>query len=199
MKKGFNILMMIVGVVLLVSACSKSQRTYTEMLKDERKAIKSLIDKEGIILLDDYPENGVFGEKEFVQLSSGLYINVVDSGNGNRAVLGSTKVMCRFVADYINVLNDTTEVYDVEANGTFPITFTYTYNYTIGLDLEWPGSWNFLYSSGMVEPLSLNNNGHAIGDGAIVNLIVPFKIGCSAQQSGGDPVYFKKLRYVFEK
>ena len=27
-----------------------------------------------------------------------MYLNVIDSGNGNRAVLGTTKVFCRFEA-----------------------------------------------------------------------------------------------------
>lgn len=39
MKTGFSILMMIAGLIFLMSACSKSQRTLAEMQKDERKAI----------------------------------------------------------------------------------------------------------------------------------------------------------------
>ena len=39
-----------------------------------------------------------FKENEFVKLDNDVYLNVIDSGNGNRAVLGTTKVFCRFEA-----------------------------------------------------------------------------------------------------
>lgn len=193
MKKGFYILMMI-GVVILISSCGKSQRTYTEMLKDERKAINRLIDREGIVVLDEYPENGVFGENEFVKLESGLYLNVVDSGK-TKATLGSTKIFCRFIVEHIDVLNDTTYVYDGFANATYPLLFTLG----VGTDSDSyykAQPFSYYYSSGLQEPLV---NKQYVGDSAIVKLIVPFKIGGEAQNTGGDPIYIKKLRYVFEK
>ncbi|MDD2437559.1 MAG: DUF4827 family protein [Massilibacteroides sp.] len=186
MKKGFNIVLMILGVVLFVSSCGNSKRTYTEMLKDERKMIRKLMDRENIVLLDKYPENGVFKENEFFQLSSGLYISVIDSGNGNRAVSGSTNLLCRFEMEYMDVLNDTAYYVDGFANDLYPMMFTYGASSA-------SGSFYTYFGKGVVEPLQY------IGDSAYVKLIVPFKIGGESQQSGGDPIYYKKLRYVFEK
>jgi hypothetical protein len=187
MKRGFNILLILLSVVIVISSCGKSSRTYTEMLKDERKAIKKLIDREGIVLLDEYPEDGVFGENEFYQLSSGLYIHVIDSGNGNRAVSGSTNILCRFAADYIYILSDTIYEIDGFANDLYPLMFTYGASSATG------GSFTTYYGQGIVEPLQY------VGDRAYVKLIVPFKIGGEVQQSGGDPIFYRKLRYVFEK
>lgn len=188
MKKGFSILMMITAAILVMSACSKSQRTYTEMLNDERKAINKLIDSLDLKILDAYPGNGVFADNEFYKLPSGLYLNVVDSGNGNRAVYNSTTILCRFTFDYITGLTGTYETVDGFDNTFYPLIFTYGGSTAYG-------DQNFitLYGQGLVEPLSF------VGDSSIVKLIVPFKVGGEQQQYNGDPIYYKKVRYVFEK
>lgn len=188
MKKGFSILMMIVAAALVVSSCGKSQRTLVEMQKDERKIIKKLIDSLDIKLLDRYPENGVFADNEFLKLPSGLYINVIDSGNGNRAVLNSTIIMTRFNFDHFSgrtgLIYRSTDGFDQRY---YPVTFVFGGSVYNDNDLM------SYYGQGLVEPLSF------VGDSSYVKLIVPFKLGGQAQQSGGDPVYYKKLRYIFEK
>lgn len=188
MKKGFSILMMMIAVILVVSSCGKNQRTYTEFLKDERKAIRKLMDSLDIKLLDKYPENGVFADNEFYQLPSGLYINVIDSGNGERAVLNQTRVFCRFEFDYISSITGTYQTTDGFENRFQPLTFIYGASRP-----ENPqGSFATLYGQGIIEPLEY------VGNNSYVKLIVPFKIGGAEQQPNGDPVYYKKLRYVFE-
>ncbi|WP_085535820.1 DUF4827 family protein [Massilibacteroides vaginae] len=188
MKKGFSILMMIVAAVIVVSSCSESQRTYTEMLKDERKIIKKLIDSLDIKLLDDYPENGVFAENEFFQLPSGLYINVIDSGNGNRAVANQI-ISCRFEFDYFNGKSGTSETVNGFDNEYHPLEFKFGYSSVLeGSKSVFSG----FYGQGIVEPLSF------VGDSSYVKLIVPFKVGGQSQQTGGDPIYYKKLRYLFD-
>lgn len=49
MKKGFYILMILCAALMVVS-CDKT-KSYTERLKDERKAIDRLIDHEGFKIL----------------------------------------------------------------------------------------------------------------------------------------------------
>lgn len=46
MKKGFNILL-ILCVTLVAISCSKT-KSYTDMLKDEKKAIERFIDDKGL-------------------------------------------------------------------------------------------------------------------------------------------------------
>lgn len=188
MKKGFSILMMIVAAVLVVSSCSESQRTYTEMLKDERKIIRKLIDSLDIKLLDRYPENGVFADNEFFELPSGVYINVIDSGNGNRAVPGQI-ILSRFEFDHYSGRSGS--IYrssDGFDQYYYPLTFSYGASTAYDDD-----DLAYYYGQGLVEPLNI------VGDSSYVKLIIPFKAGGRAQQQGGDPVYYKKLRYIFEK
>lgn len=188
MKKGFSILMMLMAVILVVSSCGKSQRTYTEFLKDERKAIRKLMDSLDIKVIKEYPKDSVFAENEFLELPSGLYINVIDSGNGERAVLNKTRIFCRFEFDYISSITGTYTTTDGFDNLFEPLTFIYGANT--------PEDRNDFFAS-LFSPI-FNEPLEYVGNKSLVKLIVPFKIGGAQQQPNGDPVYYKKLRYVFE-
>lgn len=201
MKKGFNILL-IVCAALLTLSCNKT-KSYTDMLNDEKKAIDRLIDREGIEVLKHYPEDGVFKENQFVKLENGVYMNVIDSGTGQRAVLNKTKVFYRCIAFYpldstyllrANSLGLITPYwlygnrdtyrsvnYGPNSNGTSPYSFTY-------------GDYNSEYiSEGLIAPLEY------VGHNAKVKLIVPFKRGLSIDNGNGQPIYYEILHYKFEE
>jgi hypothetical protein len=155
------------------------------MLKAEKKAIDRLIDEQGFEILKNYPENGVFGEKQFVLLSSGLYLNVVDSGNGNRAEYG-TSILLRASG---KTLLDT-----VSFNGFDPMSTVFSWP----LEFKY-GGYNsndvssYFFCEGLMSVLGY------VGDSSVVKLIVPFKIGSGDQQTNGYPIYYDKVRYIFEK
>jgi hypothetical protein len=155
------------------------------MLKTEAKVIDRLIDEQGFEILKNYPANGVFGEKQFVLLSSGLYLNVVDSGNGNRAEY-DTSILLRASG---RALLDT-----FSFNGFDPMD----------MFMDWPmqfkyGRYNsndasgFFFSEGLMSALEY------VGDSSVVKLIVPFKIGSSDQKTNGIPIYYDRVRYIIEK
>ena len=190
MKKGFYILMILCAALMVVS-CDKT-KSYTERLKDERKAIDRLIDHEGF---KNYPSDGVFKENEFVKLDNDVYLNVIDSGNGNRAVLGTTKVFCRFEAKGIL---DSDTAYNMVNNLTygpgyygFPTEFVFGYNVYSGESRSYDP--DLFVGEGLATAL------YHVGEGATVKMIVPFKRMGSYFQSSYVPVYFSKVRYTFEK
>ena len=84
MKKGFNILLILCAALVAIS-CSKT-KSYTDMLKDEKKAIERFIDDKGLEILDDFPADSVFKENQFVLLDNGVYLNIIDKGSDQRAV-----------------------------------------------------------------------------------------------------------------
>lgn len=193
MKRGFYILMILCAAILVVS-CDKT-KSYTEHLKDERKAIDRLIDSEGIKVLKNYPENGVFKENEFVKLDNDVYLNVIDSGNGERAVLGTTKVLCRFEA---KGFLDSDTAYMMVNNLTYglgylgyPTEFIFGYNVYSGESRSYDP--DIFVGEGLATGL------YHVGDGAILKLIVPFKRMGSYFQNNYAPVYFSKVKYTFEK
>lgn len=70
---------LMISAVLLATSCDKTQ-SYADMLKAEEKAIEKLMDEEDIVILKEYPADGVFKENEFYQMDNDVYINVIDSG-----------------------------------------------------------------------------------------------------------------------
>ena len=184
MKKGFNILMIVFAAAVLFS-CDKT-KSYTEMLKDEKKAINNLIDENGFKILKDYPANGVFAENEFVKLDNDVYLNVVDSGNGNRATIGKTTVLMRVIGQFF--MTDTFN-HNGFTSYTDPIIFKYGYNTTI--DNQYIST--LFLGEGLVSALEY------VGDSASVKMIIPFKLGSEYSNNNGLPTYIKKSRIIFDK
>lgn len=196
MKRGFYILTILCAALMVVS-CDKT-KSYTERLKDERKAIDRLIVREEIKVLKDYPSDGVFGENEFVKLDNDVYLNVIDSGNGNRAVMRKTRVFCRFEAKgfldsdtaYMMINNLT---YSEPRYHGYPTEFVFGNNVYSGERRDYDP--DMFVGDGLATAL------YHVGEGAEVRLIVPFK----RMQPGGYfqsnyiPVYFSKVKYTFEK
>ncbi len=50
--------------------------------------------------LDDFPEDSVFKENQFVELENGVYLNIIDKGTSQRAVQYKTKMLYRCKVSY---------------------------------------------------------------------------------------------------
>ncbi len=129
MRKGFNVLLILCAALIAVS-CSKT-KSYTDMLNDEKDAINRLIDTEGLEILKDFPADSVFAENQFVKLESGVYLNIIDKGSDQRAVLYTTKILYRCNVSYpldSSYISNTPYYipnYGPHSNGTSPWVFTY--------------------------------------------------------------------------
>jgi hypothetical protein len=204
MKNGFYFLAWACCVVHLLSAVScNNYPTYEELKSDEKKVIKRILNEKGIEVINEYPANGVFEENQFVQLSSGIYLHVVDSGNGNRAKVGAdgtTEVLVRVKAEY--TYSDSLYQYDTFQNGYNP--FYFKYGSAISVVSDYSSSYNlyyYLFGMGLESILS------HVGDSAVVKLIVPgyseissYPAGStwqSADRYGYVPIYYDKVRYTF--
>ena len=201
MKKGFYVLatLFIAFSSVFTMSCKKTI-TYEEMKAAEVKLIKRIISSHNIEVLEEYPANGVFGENQFVQLGSGIYLNVVDSGNGNRAVVNKTDILVRASGYYI--YSDSTYSFNTFINTTPPMEFRYglasnivdqhSYSYDI---------YYYYFGMGLETIMSY------VGDSAIVKLIVPgyaeisnYPASSTFQNSAGNlfiPIYFDRVRYTF--
>lgn len=192
MKKGLTWFFSVIAVVLLVSSCSKSE-TYSDKLKNERKEIKKFLDANGFVVIGSYPTDKVFEKNEFYRdPETGVYINVVDSGNGNRAKSEDLpKVTYRFSKTYPLPASATDTVSNNDAAGTQPMSFTYgrsaTYTYSANSNvLEY-----FYLSEGVTVPLKY------VGENAVVRIIVPFSKGSTYQQNYSyKAVYYGYLNYT---
>lgn len=190
MKKGFVFLVLMMSMVIGFS-CSNT-KSYGEMLKDERKAIKQMIKDSGFVILDKMPEDMKFAANEFVQLDGGIYMNVIDTGNGKRAVENKTEVKVRFVVNGL-INNKDSLYYDCSLNYDTPLEFTYplladVYERGYGFTT---GTREYYYlSEGVSVPLKY------VGEQGVVKLIVPFKKGSDSDGTAGLPRYYSWLKYT---
>lgn len=189
MRKGLGLICFIIGLCAAFSACSNSE-TYADKLKSERKNISRFINEKNIIVLNSYPASGVFKENEYFRDPlTGVYINVIDSGNGNRAsVAKRSEVNVRFW-DAMTLPAAESDTVSNSIAGYQPISFTYgivaTYSSTSS------GSLDYYYlSTGITAPLEY------VGENAIVSLIVPFASGSTYQLAAFKPTYYTKLQYT---
>ena len=193
MKRGFYILLIMCTAIMVVS-CDKT-KSYTDMLKAQRKAIERLQVDSGFVFLDEFPKDSIFKENEFVDLDNGVYLNIVNRGNSERAVLGQTAIRSRFIAQMFmensSMGTGTVDLLGPHSNGTSPVEFRYGYYTSLYPDMDY--YYDIFICEGLGAGLPY------VGDSAVVKLIVPFKLMSSDFQSTGTPVFFEKVKYTFIK
>ena len=183
MKKIF---FLIIAIFAFIGFSCNEYETMQEKLKKEKKAIDSFIDKNDFVILKEYPKNGVFKEKEYFRNADGLYIHVVDSGSARRVTPYVDEVQVRFdyyltIKEYVK--NDSTGKYLGEY-ADFPIEFIY------GNSASYSRDKYGLSCDGWAIPLNY------VGEGAIVDLIVPSSMAGSSYNSSFSPLFFKGLHYT---
>ena len=75
--------------IVFLFSCEQEKVTYQDCVEEEQAIINNFINDHEVIVLKEYPGNGVFHKNEFVKLENGVYLHVIDSGNGNRPVSGT--------------------------------------------------------------------------------------------------------------
>ncbi len=179
MKKTILFVLSFIALVVVASSCDKNE-TLQEKIEEEKKAIQRFIDKNDFIILSAYPQDGVFKEKEYYKTSSGLYINVIDSGNGKRATPLKDEIQVRFEG-MLYFKSETKEVDSDQLSPFGPMSFIYGNTYSYGT----------YGCKGWEEPLGY------VGEEAVVSLIVPSNVGNYADKNTNIvPVFYKQLKYT---
>jgi hypothetical protein len=180
------VIALIVALAYSLTSCDK-QKSLQERLQEERRAIERYIKRNGLVILDEYPEGRAFGEKEFFRTSDGLYIHVVDSGNGQRAVPLENEVTVRFEYRHDIAVSDTSITYWNQTSLIQPFSFKY------GLSQSYTVSGS-LVCVGWVYPLSY------VGKLAVVDLIIPSALGSTEDNNVNygviNPVFYKGVTYT---
>lgn len=189
MRKTLTLFCLVVAFGAFISSCTKSD-SYAERVKKEKKAIEGFISDNKIVVLSLYPANSKFAANEFYKDASGVYIHVVDTGNGKRALAADrAEVSVRFAngmtlpaADSDTITND--------GSGQMPINFLY--GVTSTYQSSSTGYYNYYFlSPALTLPLKY------VGEGATVKLIIPFSQGSYSQMNETYvPMYIGKVKYT---
>lgn len=193
MKKLSLLFLALLAFGAFFQSCN-DQKTYAEMLEDERRAIKEFIKKHNIktITQEEFEKDTITNENEYALLSGGVYLQIVDRGEGD-TVKNRDQVLLRLVERNILGEIDKSLAYDTLSNIDWPYdsyvdAFYYTPNsssvlFTQGrLSMKWN---NGSYVGGLDVPRGIIDIIPYIKDKAHVKLIVPSKKG----HSGANGMY----------
>ena len=184
MKKLTLFFLSLLALSLGFQACDNS-KTYAEMLEEEKDGINDFIKDRNIKVISQsefYGQDSTTKCKdrgdavdEYVQLTSGVYMQIVDKGSENKAdtVKSNDQVLVRFM-EYSILDKDTTLSNLAAAETVDEFRYTVTSSSIAGTFLQ--GYMMTYYSSpavpaGWLVPLSY------VRDMAHVRLIVPSKMG----------------------
>ncbi len=201
MKKLLLLFFILLAVGFSFQACDDT-KTYAEMLEEEDDAIADFINKEGIKVISqtEFFDNDSVTDvekNEFVQLSSGVYMQIVDKGSDNPAdtVKNNDLVLVRFM-EYSLLDKDTTL-----SNLTLPYLvdeFKYTASSSSIAGIFIQGLMYMAYDytavpAGWLVPLPY------VRDKAHVRLIVPSKMGHQSAMQYVYPYYYDITKYQIYK
>lgn len=201
MKKLISFFFILLAMGFAFQACDDT-KTYAEMLEEEDDAIAEFISKENIKVISQtefYDNDSVTNveENEFVQLASGVYMQIVDKGSDNLAdtVRNNEVILIRFM-EYSLLDQDTTI-----SNLSFPYLteeFRYSatsssiagiFNTNSSLMYSWYG-YTAVPAGWLVPMPYIRNRAH-------VRLIVPSKMGHQAAMQNVYPFYYDIKKYQF--
>lgn len=182
MKQFTSICLSLIGLLVLASSCN-NRKTYADYLKDEKRAIDLFISKNDLVILKNFPSDGVFGDKEFYKdPATGVYYSIIEPGDTTRPKMRE-KVYIRFKGLQYLKSSDT-------------IRYS-NYHTVYPEELEYFGPVNNMTRSYYSTPgwaVPLTHVGHK----GKVKMIVPFEVGLPADQSQFEPTYYDQLEYRFE-
>ncbi len=201
MKKLLLLFLILLAVGFSFQACDDT-KTYAEMLEEEDAAIANFIKKEGIKVISqtEFFDNDSVTDvekNEFVQLTSGVYMQIVDKGSDNPAdtVRNNEVILVRFMEysllDQDTTLSNLSSPYWVEE---FRYTATSSsiagiFNTNSSLLYSWYGST--AVPAGWLVPMPY------IRDRAHVRLIIPSKMGHYSAMQNVYPFYYDIKKYQF--
>ena len=206
MKKLTLFFLSLLALSLGFQACDNS-KTYAEMLEEEKDGINDFIKDRNIKVISQsefYRQDSTTKCKdrgdavdEYVQLTSGVYMQIVDKGSENKAdtVKSNDQVLVRFM-EYSILDKDTTLSNLAAAETVDEFRYTVTSSSIAGTFLQ--GYMMTYYSSPAVPaawlvPLSY------VRDMAHVRLIAPSKMGHQTAMQYVYPYYYDIRKYQIWK
>lgn len=198
--KKISILLASVFLLGLVFQACNNGKTYAEMKKEEREAIKRFIEKEGInvISFDQFQEQDSttnVDDNQFVLFSeSGVYMQIVDKGNGGLLKDGRHEILSRYIEKKINE-GGTVDTLSGNIYSPYPDEMmvtksgkTYSATFTYGQMTNWGTSF---VPSGWLIPFNYIKIGREVSGRSKVRLIVPHSEGQSDASAQVYPCYYE--------
>lgn len=206
MKYIYSLLLLVVA--FLLGSC-RDNETYAEMKKKEKNAISAFLEGNKIVQNIEVISESQFyaqdsitksmdagdSKNQFVLFSStGIYMQIVNRGVGNKLANGETKtILCRYMEyDILDADTLSSNIYFPSivdkmivknTSGSFSGTFTEGYMYSTYSSSYVPQAW--------LVPFTFVNLGRNTASLAKVRLIVPHTYGTANANSSVYPCYYE--------
>ncbi|MDR1562793.1 MAG: DUF4827 domain-containing protein [Dysgonamonadaceae bacterium] len=162
--------------LLVLSISCNNQKSMQELIQEEKKAIERYIVNNHLNIINHFPEDGKFGEKDYFKTSEGVYFRV-DSFNVEKMAEANKGVTLRVKSVHYIAVSDTS-IYSLES--IQPYSFTYGKSQT----------YSTTFCSAWAIPLKY------VGEHSIVDMLVPSSYGTSENRSSFIPVFYKGVTYT---
>ncbi len=203
--KKLGILFASVFLLGLVFQSCNNGKTYAEMKEEEREAIKRFIEREDInvISFEQFQEQDSttnVKENQFVLFSeNGVYMQIVEEGNGEHLKDGRYEILARYVEEKITSDGSDSLSWNTDfanPNMIYPDEMmltksgkSYSATFTSGIMIE---AWGTTYvPSGWLIPFNYIKVGREISGRSKVRLIVPHSEGQSDASASVYPCYYE--------
>ena len=204
MKKLGILLMMVFGLGLAFQSCNNG-KTYAEMKEDEREAIQRFIEKNEIKVIDEdqFAEQDSMtnvAANEYVLFEeSGVYMQVVERGNGELLEDGRHELLVRYVEERIveDGTADTLSLNTVSNMYPYPDEFILTKDKnSMSASFSTSGAMSEAHSSayvpsGWLLPLNYLKVGREISARSKIKLILPHSQGTATASGQVFPCYYE--------
>ena len=209
MKKltSYRILALLLALPLLLGSCKKKSdfKPLSQLKKEQTRAIEQLINKEHFGgLIQNINQEALPAETDsryFYMLANGLYVRVKNRGDmTRRARLGETTVSIEMTGRLFREDEPELLSFSSITNPAYqPTRFRYMTNYSGGIETHYTllgqvpfaSSLDRFMCEGIAYPVSY------IGDGAELELIIPFELGPSESYVQGRSIYLSKIIYKY--
>ncbi len=123
-KKSFGIIILCVGLLTMLASCATN--SYAESLEKEKELVADYIAREKINILPEIPEDGKWGEKDYVEIDDYLYFHLSYAGDSTSgdSISRGIGVNLRYRRYTLDVYADTVSYWTTMEAPT-PIEFTY--------------------------------------------------------------------------
>ena len=194
------LLLLLLIPVLALGSCKKNRsiKPLSQLTREQRQAIDRLIKESSFTVKELNSETlpSTIDPDVFYRLSNGLYIRVLDKGT-TRTEANKTTVSVQLKGYFFNVSQSKGAIFDnLTETNVRPLFFRYaSWETSEGKihysSLNESGVYEDLICEGVAFPMSL------LGDGAIVQLIIPFDLGPSQNYTAGNSLFVEKAVYTF--
>ena len=204
MKKLGILLMMVFGLGLAFQSCNNG-KTYAEMKEEEREAIQRIIELNNIMVFDEdqFAEQDSMtnvAANEYVLFEeSGVYMQVLERGNGGLLEDGRHEILVRYVEEQIveDGTVDTLSLNTISNLYAYPDEFILTKEKnSMSASFSTSGAMSGAHSSayvpsGWLLPLNYLKVGREISGRSKIKLILPHSQGTATASSQVFPCYYE--------